>query len=436
MQVSVESPTKVVRRLTVVVTAQQVEQAFDSQLAVFAKKAEIKGFRRGKVPLNIIKQRFAQEVRSETIHNLIQSTLNDAIRQEKLQPISTPRIETKQAEPGNSLEYIATFDVLPEVGEVNFKLDSLEKLTATVTEQDVDSTIERLREQHVHWNTVARAAHEKDKINAKIQMFLEAGVPLTPQSMPLEFVLKDEPSVFGWNLKEKLEGAQAGDEKRFSHTLPQDSFLQGMAGKTLEFKIEIVTVAEAQLPAIDSDFVKKLGMESGELQELRSEIHKQLDLNLKRSVKSLLREQVFEQLLQQNPLEIPVSLIEREAKHLHDENCSMTQQGQHKHKPEDEAYFMEMAKKRIQLGLVVGEFATKNKLSPSPQRIDEHITELASVYTDSSQYIRQIKSDKRALKEIESAVLEDQVVEKLLENVSIDEKKLSYEELIKFQKGA
>jgi trigger factor len=356
MQVSVESLSKVEKRLTVVVPSQRIEAAVDAQLAIFAKKVDIKGFRPGKVPLNYVKERFGQEVRNEAINAVIQETLNEAIRQEKLYPINTPRVETKPSS-STGLEYTATFDILPETGTVNFKVDRLEKMTATITEKDIDQTIERVREQNLLWKKVDRAAQEKDKINGKIQMFGEDGKPLTPESMPLEFVLKNEPSIFGWNLLEKLAGAEAGTEKKFSHVLPQESFLQGMAGKTLEFKIEVLEIFEPELPAVDEAFVKKLGIKSGELADLRAEIRKQLELNLKRSVKSLLREQVFEKLLEQNPLEIPASLIQREAKHLHDENCSGGHDHNHKHSQEDEVYFSEVAKKRIQLGLLVGEFA-------------------------------------------------------------------------------
>lgn len=429
MQVSVESLSTVEKRLTVVVPSQRVEKAVDAQLAIFAKKVDIKGFRPGKVPLDYVKQRFGQEVRNEAINAIIQETLNEAIHQEKLHPISTPRVETK---PGSAtgLEYTATFDILPETGAVNFKVDRLEKLTATIAEKDIDQTIERVREQNLLWKKVDRAAQEKDKLSGKIQMFGEDGKPLTPESMPLEFVLKNEPSIFGWNLKEKLEGTQAGAEKQFSHVLPQESFLQGMAGKTMEFKIEVLEVFEPQLPEVDEVFVKKLGIKSGELQELRAEIRKQLELNLKRSVKSLLKEQVFEKLIEQNPLEIPASLIKREAKHLHDESCSMEQHSHHNHSPEDEAHFSEVAKKRIQLGLLVGEVASKNKLKPLPERVNDYLAEFASVYADSDEYVRRVKADKNKLKEIETFVLEDQIVEKLLENVSIVEKEVSYEKLI------
>lgn len=429
MQVSVESPTKVERRITVVIPAQRVEQAVKSELAVFAKKADVKGFRTGKVPLSIVEQRFGREVRGEAISKLIQETLTEAIRNEKLYPISTPQVETKPAASVNDLEYTATFEILPEVGTVNFNVGSLEKTTAKVGDKDVDQTVSRLREQHVNFKTVDRAAREHDKIHGKIQMFDDAQA-MTPEPMPLDFILKNENSIFGWNLAEKLEGAKAGEAKRFTHVLPQDSFLQGMAGKTLEFNIEIVEVQEPEQPELNETFVKKLGVASGSLQELRDEIRKQLELNLNRSVKGLLRQKVFAKLVEQNPFEIPQSLVEREARHLHDENCQHGG-GQHRHSKEDEAYFLEVAKQRIHLGLLVGEFSNKNKITASPERIHEHIAEFASVYTDPEDYIKRIKADQRGMKEIETAVLEDMVIEKLLESVSLVEKEVSYEELIK-----
>lgn len=431
MQVSVENLSKVEKRVTITVPLQRVEKAFDTQLAVFAKKVDLKGFRPGKVPLDYVKQRYGQAVRDEAINALIQETFNEAIRQEKLYPVSAPRVEKKPGASGADLEYTATFDILPETGAVQFKLDRLEKLTAVITENDIEQTLTRVREQNTLWQKVERPAQENDKLSVKIQMITEEGKPLTPESLPLEFVLRDEPSIFGWNLMEKLAGVQAAEEKKFSHALPQETFLQGMGGKTLEFQIQVVEIFEPLLPALDEAFAKKLGIKSGELQELRSEIRKQLELNLRRTTRSLLKEKVFESLLEQNPLEIPPSLIEREAKQLHDENCSMGQHaGRHNHSKEDEAQFAALAKKRIQLGLLVGELSSKNDIKPSSARVDEYLAEFASVYADSEEYIRRIKADKKGLKEIEAFVLEDQIVEKLLENVSIVEKEVSYEKLI------
>lgn len=431
MQVSVENLSKVEKRLTVVVPSQRVEQAIDAQLAIFAKKVDVKGFRPGKVPLTYVKQRFGQDVRNEAIQSLVEESLNEAIRQEKLYPISTPRVETKLASASSGLEYTATFDILPELDAVTFNVDRLEKLTAVITEKDVEQTVSRVQEQNVLWKKVERPAQEKDKLSAKIQIIAEDGKPLTQDSMPLEFILKNESSVFGWNLLEKLVGVQAGEERKFSHTLPQESFLQGMAGKTLEFRIEVVEVFAPELPALDEAFAKKLGIQSGNMEDLRAEIRKQLELNLKRSVKGLLKEQVFEKLIELNPIEIPQSLVEREAKHLHDENCSAQHQGhQHNHSPEDKAYFAALAKKRVQLGLLMRELTAKHKLVPSSERVDEYLMELASVYADSDEYVRRIKADKARLKEIETFILEEQMVEKLLEGVSMVEKEVSYEKLI------
>ncbi len=434
MQVSVENLSKVEKRLKVVVPSQRIEKAMDQQLAVFVKKADVKGFRPGKVPLSIVKQRFAQEIRSEAINSVIQETLNEAIQQEKLYPISQPRVETKVG--AADLEYTATFDILPEVGDIHFNPEGLEKLVAKVTDEDVKQTIERVREQHVSWIKVERAAQEKDKIKGKIQMFGEDELPMTPESLPLEFVLKNEASIFGWNLLEKLEGARAGEIKKFSHTLPEQSFLQGMAGKTLSFHIEILEVFEPSLPALDKAFAEKLGIKSGEMQDLYAEIRKQLELNSKRTARSQLKQAVFDKLLEQNPIDVPQSLVVREARNLHDENCRAAGHEHHKHSQEDEAQFAKHGKKRIQLGLLVGEVASKNQIKPLPERIDAYLTEFASVYADPSEYIRQMRANKEGMKEIETFVLEDQIVEKLLENVSIVEKEISYEDLITKGHGA
>ncbi len=429
MQVSVESPTKLKRRLTITVPVETYRTAYDKRLAQLAKTAKVKGFRPGNVPISHIKQIYGDSVRQETLSEVIQSTLYEALNQENLKPAGAPDIEPKNIKEDQPLEYIASFDIFPEIGAVAFESQGITKLTSTITEQDIDNVIERLREQHITWKEVDRAAQSKDQVIIDFRGSIDGKVFPGGEAHDYPVMIGSNTMIPGF--EEGLIGAQAKDEKTIKVTFPENYFAKEVAGKVAEFSVTVHKVSEPEYPEINDDLVKKFGVPTGSVDELRAEIQKNLERELDRMMKIKLKSTVFDLLIQQNPIEVPDVLIAKEAQRLHAEMHPHHGDQPHNHSDEEMAEFNEGAKRNVLLGLIVSEFVKQKDLRPDAARVQAHITKLATAYENPAEVIKWYTSDKRRLAEIEMMILEEQVIEKLLENVTVTDKEVTYGDFLK-----
>jgi trigger factor len=428
MQVSVESPTKLKRRVTVTVPVAQLDEAFDKRIAQLAKTAKVKGFRPGNVPVSHIKQLYGDSARQDALSEVIQSSLYTALNQEKLKPAGVPRIEPKTIEQGKPLEYIAEFEILPEVGSINFKGGDIEKQVAVITEEDIDKVVARLCEQYTTWKVVERAAQDKDQVVIDFRGAIDGKVFQGGEAHEYPIIIGSNTMIPGF--EEGVVGMQAGDEKTINVTFPDTYFAKEVAGKVAEFAVKAHKVSEPVVAVLDETLVKKFGIQSGKLEELRSEIKKNLDRELDRVINSKLKAKIFDALLEQNPLDVPEALIEQEAKRIHDEMHPHHAGKEHNHSHDEMAQFNEAAKRNVMLGLLISEYVKQNKISPDKTRVQDHITKMAGAYENPAEVIKWYASDKRRLAEVEMLVLEEQVMEKLLESGNVVEKMLKYQELI------
>lgn len=428
MRVSVEALSKIQRRVTVTVPVEKIDEAYDKRIIDLVKTAKVKGFRPGKVPVEYIKQRYGDSARQEALSEVIESSLYAAIHQEKLNPVGSPMVEPKNIIPGQPLEFVATFEVLPELGAVRFEVANLEKHTSTITDADLEKVLSHLREQHVTWKKVERAAKDKDQVVLDFTGFMDGKAFEGGQAHEYPIVLGSKTMIPGF--EDGLVGTSAGEEKTITVTFPENYFAKEFAGKPAEFKVKVIKVSEPSFPEFDSAFVKKLGVKSGNVEDLHVEIRKNLERELARLIKAKLKSQVFNMLLEQNAIEIPNALIEREAGRIHDQ-VHPHHGHEHAHTEEEMQGFKDAAQKNVTLGLLVGELIKQHSLAPDQGRIQSFIQAHASAYEKPEQVIEWYSSDKRRLKEVEMQVLEEQVVEKLLEGVQVTEKVLSYEEFVK-----
>jgi trigger factor len=427
MQVSVEKISNIECRLTVVVPANQFEEAYSRQISELAKKANIKGFRPGKAPIAVIQQRFGGEARSEAMSQVIQKALFAALAEKKLSPVSMPKIEPKMTGFDQPIEFVASFEVLPEIENVNFNMANIEKLDVEVSAEDVDRVIEQLGKQYTKWQVVTRKAKNKDRLVIDYRMLSEGVEPEgnKVENVPLELGSKTMLPGF----EEGLIGTQAGDEKTLSLHFPADFPVAEKAGKPVEFVIQVKQVYEAEAPEITEEFVKRLGVASGSIDELKQQIRQSLEQERDRLVKEKLKEQVFGQLIEQNPLEVPSSLVAREAKSIHDEVYPSDQHhDHHQHSDDEMTTFNNIAKKRVALGLLIAEYAKKAGVKADNARVEKRIQEIASVYEHPQEVIAWLSSKERRAG-IEAQVVEDQVMDKLMEGIPATSKKISYAEL-------
>lgn len=426
MQVSVERVSPIERRLTITIPVGEVDEAYEKQIDQLAKKANIKGFRPGKAPLSYIKERFGDDARKEALGEVIQRTLYQAITEQNLNPVSTPRIEPKMTLPNQPLEFVATFEVLPEIDTINFKMDQVEKLVVDVKPEDIDHVIQQLMKQYTKWSVVDREAQNHDRVVIDYYAIYEgkADTEHKIENFPLE--LGSNSMLPGFEAG--LIGVKAGEQRTLNLQFPADFHVAERAGKPIDFVVDVKQVFTAEKPVVDEEFVKRLGIKSGTEDDLKQQIKQSLEQERDRLVKENLKEQVFRQLLEQNSIDVPQSLIAREAKHIHDEVYQNQQHDHHGHSDEEMAKFNDIAKKRVMLGLLIAEFAKKSSLHVDAARVKQRIEEIAAVYENPAEVVEWLSGDERR-SGIEAQVMEDQVLDKLIEGVAVTDKNISYAEL-------
>lgn len=427
MQVSIEAPSKLERRLTVVVPVEKLNEAYDKQITNLAKSAKVAGFRQGKVPLNVVKQRYGDTARQQALSEVIQSSLYAALDQEKLNPVSVPTVEPKQIVPDQPLEFVATFEIMPNIEGFRFDLNTLDKEVSSITDADIEKVLDHLRAQHTRWKKVDRACQDKDQVVIDFRGSIDGVAFAGGEAHDFKIVLGSKSMIPGF--EEGIVGMKANDEKTIQVTFPENYFSKEVAGKVADFAIKVISVSEPELPEMNETFVKSLGIKSGNIEELHAEIKRNLERELERVVNTKLKNQVFDKLIEQNPLEIPKAMIEREASRIHDQ-VHPGHGGKHSHSPAEMDAFNKAAERNVVLGLLVAEIIKQNKLSVDKERVKKQMEKTAAAYENPAEVIEWYAKDKRATAEIEMQILEEQVVEKLLEQVSVTEKVISYSELM------
>ncbi|PLW68907.1 trigger factor [Pseudohalioglobus lutimaris] len=433
MQVSIETTSGLERRLTVGVPAARVDSEVDERLKKAVKNVRMPGFRPGKVPMKVMRQRYGEGVRQEVLGEVMSQSFQEAVIQEQLRPAGQPSIEPKSLEAGKDLEYIATFEVFPDVEVFEMKDFDVEKPVAVVTEEDIDNIIEVFRKQQGAWQSVERAAIEGDKVNldyagTKDGEAFEGG---SAEGSDLE--LGSGRMIPGF--EDGIVGMSAGDEKVLELTFPEDYHSEDLQGASVEFKVKVNTIEEMVPAAMDEELFSKYGVEEGGEEQFRKEVGENMARELKNAVEGKVKQQVMDAVIAAHQsVEIPKALIAQEVEALRNQ---MFQQfggaaGQDLDLksllPDD--MFTENAEKRVKLGLVLSELINQFELKADPEKVRSTIEEMASTYQEPEEVINWYYSNQEQLASVESKVLEDQVVEKLLEGAKITEKECSYQDAI------
>lgn len=439
MQVSIETTSGLERRLTVGVPAERVDVEVDSRLKKAARNVRIPGFRPGKVPMKVMHQRFGPGVRQEVLGEVLSQSFQEAVIQENLRPAGQPSIEPRSMDPGKDLEYVATFEVFPEV-EISEIADlEVEKLVAQVTDDDVTEIIEVFRKQQGSWEVTDRPAQEGDKVNIDYSGTRDGEAFDGGSAEGSDLELGSGRMIPGF--EDGIVGMSAGDEKTLSLSFPEDYHSEELAGANVEFKITLNSVQEMVPAAIDAELFAKYGVEEGGEEEFRKEVAQNMARELKNATDAKVKQQVMDALLAAHAgLEVPKALIQQEIKVLRNQMFQQFGGAGGAQNLDLESLlpgemFQENAEKRVKLGLVMAEFIAKNELKADGERVRATIEEMASTYQDPQEVIEYYYSNREQLAAVESKVLEDQVVETLLANAKIDEKPCSYQEAISQQQA-
>jgi trigger factor len=418
MQVSVAPTSGLERKMTVQVPAERIDQEVEKRLKSMAGRVKVDGFRPGKVPMKVVKQRYGDGVFHEVASEVMQSSYYEAVTQEKLRPAGAPTIEARTLEPGKPLEYDATFEVYPEFEPASVDGVSLKKTVAEVADADVDKMIETLRGQRVVWEVVDRAAKDGDRIVIDFDGSIdgEAIEGGKAEQMPVELgkgrLIK--------SLEEQLVGLKADDEKSLEVSFPEDYHAEKLAGKEAKFDVKVHKVEEPVLPEVNEELAKQFGIEEGGVEALRAEIRSNMERELRQAIHKETKTQVMDALLELNEVEVPQAMIQDEVKALKEQMMqSVGQQPQKVDLPDN--LFEEEARRRVKLGLVIGEIVRREEMKPEEERVTTALEELSANYDDPQQVIDYYRSNQQAMLNVESLVLEDQLVDWVMEKAKIEE---------------
>lgn len=433
MQVSVETLGTIGRRLTIAVPADQVEKEVNQKLKDLARKARLPGFRPGKAPLKVIESRYGNDVLNEVATNLIESSLRDALTQEKLVPAGGPDVEPKKLERGEDLEYVASFDIFPEVQKLDISGVKLERPVYELAEADVDATLETMRKQRMTWQPVERAARKQDQLLIDFTGTIDGEEFEGNKAENFATVLGEQHLLE--ELEDGLVGSKKGEELSLDVNFPEDYHGEEVAGKRARFDVKVKEVNEAVIPEIDEELIKSFGIEDGDLQKLREEVGKNIQREMGERVRRRLRESVLNAIVEANDIELPAKMVEAEIDHMIETNKAMLErQGiPVKGINPDRSRLRKDAEKRVTLGLVMRAIIEKHDLKPDANRVRERITEMASSYEDSEGFKQWHYSDRQRMGQLESLILEEQVIDELIKSADVVDIRLTFDELMEGQ---
>lgn len=428
MQVTVESTGTLERRMRIELPAERIEKEVETRLKRVGKTAKIKGFRPGKVPATVIKQHYGSQVRQEVLSDLMGQSYRDAVQQENLNPVAQPRIEPDISAKNDAFAYTATFEVLPEV-----KLAGLDKIVVTVpdieiNDSDCDDMLQNLRKQKATWATVERASKEGDRVIVDFDGKLKGESIQGGQGSEVPVVLGEGQMLP--DFEKALFGIEADDEKSFKVKFPKDYQAEELQGKKVEFSIKVHRVEEQELPPLDDDLAELYGVTDGGLDKLKADVIENMEREADQKMRSDIREQAMAGLLEANPVEVPVSMIDQEAHSMQHE--AMRQFGIEDHSqapPIDN--FKEGAEKRVRLSLLIRQIIDDNNIVVDGVRLKERVEQLCAGYENAEEMVATYLGNPQIMSQIEPMVMEEQAVEWIIKNGKEKQKKISFKEYMK-----
>jgi trigger factor len=430
MQVSIETLSSLERRMTIEVPAERVESQVQTKLQEAARNFHMKGFRKGKVPLKVIKDRFGRGVRQEVLGEVMSQSYYEALGQHKVKPASQPKIEARSFEEGKNLQFVALFEVYPEVKLADFSSITVDRKTAEITETDIDNMIETLRKQRQNWRAVDRPAQEGDQLTINFVGKIAGEEFPGGKAENSKLILGSKRMIEGF--ESGLIGSKAGEQKTLSLVFPENYHNKELAGKAAEFEVQVTEVAEAVLPELDADFFASFDIKEGDEKAFRAEVKNNMARELKNAIRNSVKNQVVDGLLKIHNVELPKALVDNEINVLRQQTI---QQYGNNRKIEDSMLppelFRDQAKRRVSLGLIMNEVIQQNQLKIDPKVVRSLVEDLAESYEQPQEVVKWYYSNKDQLAQVEAMALEEAVVDLVLSTAKVNEISCSYEEALK-----
>ncbi len=424
MNVTVESTGALERRMRVEVPAERIESEVDSRLKSVGKTARIKGFRPGKVPARVVRQRYGKQVRQEVLGEIMQKSYSDAVTQENLRPAGGPKIET-ETDDGKTFAYVATFEVLPEVKLKDLDKIKVDKPEVEIRDADLDDMLLSLRKQRANWETVDRKSQDGDRVIVDFTGTID-GEEFQGGSG------KEIPVVLGQgqmlpDFEKGLKGIKAGDEKTIKVKFPKDYHAEDLAGKKAEFAINTHRVEEQILPDLDDAFAEAFSVTEGGLEQLKKDVRENMEREARTKVEADIREQVMNGLIDKNPIDVPQALVREEMHSMQHEAMQRLGIEDHDQAPPMEN-FRETAEKRVRLGLLLRQVIAENKVTVTPDDLRARVEDMCAGYENSGDMVNMYMSNPQIMQQIEPMVVEQKAVDWLLDNGKSKVKKVTFKD--------
>ncbi len=429
MQVSLTATGGLERRLEVAVPEQRVTTEVEQRLKKISRTARLKGFRPGKAPYAVVRKQFGEQVHAEVVGDLMRSTFAEALDQEKLTPAGGPRIEPITVEPGTDLKYAAVFEVLPEVKLKPVDGITLQRPTVEVTDADVDAMIESMRRQRPVFTPVERAAEDTDRITIDYVGTVDGAALKDGEAHDVHFIMGDRKV---WpEFENTLRGVPAGESRSVSISFPAEHANPELAGKTAQFALTVKKVESQTLPEVDEEFCRQFAVQEGGVEALRTEVRSSMTREVNEVVRQRLRAQVLDALYRDNRFEVPRGMVEEQIQQLQVDMARRIGARDVSQLPPREQ-FEEPAKRRVALGLLLGELVRVEELKLDRERVQAKLSDLAASYPNPDEVRRAYLQSADAMRQIESSVMEDQVIDRVIEKAKVEERPTSFKELTGF----
>ncbi len=430
MQVSVETTEGLERKLTIAIPGDRVDMAVNARLQEAAQTIRLNGFRQGKVPLKVVKNKFGKGVRQEVVGELMNQTYFEAIAQESLKPAGQPRIEPTRMDEGKDVEFVAVFEVYPEIELPDFAAIKAERLVAEVSDDDIDEMVETLRKQRQTWVPVERAAADGDMVNIDYVGKKEGEEFQGGKAAGQNLVLGSERMIPGF--EDGVIGKSAGEDFTLQLKFPDDYHSEELAGAEVEFELTLNTVSEQSLPEVNEDFFKSFGVEEGGMEAFREEVSNNMQREMKNASRNKLKTTLMDALISDLEVAIPAALMSNEIHQLKHQTVQQMGGGQgfDPHSMSDDL-FREQAKRRVTLGLILGEVISQQSIQADADKVRDAVEEIAATYESPEEVVKWYYSNEEQLQGIESSVIEDQVFDYIIEQAQVSDKEVSYQDVIK-----
>lgn len=428
MQVSVETTQGLGRRLSITVPADTIKQAVKKELINAAKSVRIDGFRKGKVPMNIVEQRYGASVRQDVLGEAMQRSFVDAIIKEKINPAGAPNYVPGEYKEGEDFTFAVEFEVYPEVELKGLENIEVEKPVVEVNDEDVDAMLDTLRKQQATWKETDRAAEAEDRVTVDFTGSIDGEEFEGGKASDFVLAMGQDRMIPGF--EEGLVGHKAGEEFSIDVNFPEDYHAENLKGKAAKFAIVLKKVEERELPELTEEFIKRFGVADGSVAGLRTEVRKNMERELKGAVRNRIKSQAIDGLVSANEIDVPAALIDGEIDVLRRQAAQRFGGNEKQALELPRELFEEQAKRRVVVGLLLGEVISTNDLKADEDRVKTLIEEMASAYEDPSEVIEFYSKNKELMNNMRNVALEEQAVEALLAKAKVTEKATTFSELM------